>query len=401
MADKISLPNGCSMSRPSVYPPNWLTGGKSLLKSNWRVQYRFYDPEHPRRVKLCIVKNMNEFKELAERREITKAIIEDQIRENKRGYHPILKKYIVDQSEGSGDLHPYLPWIAALETVKSKLQVSESQQKQLKWILGRIKPAARKMKIDDVAISELKRGQLKNLLDRLGLPDNYYNRCKGYLSSLFAELVEYECCETNITRDIRKRKTIKREREVLSPEHYQAVMDYLKSNFYTFYRYATIFSYTAGRSSELFSLRVRDVNLEAQEYKVVIKKGKSYREKTKVILKVALPFWEELLEEAEPDDYIFSRNLEPGPKQIRSYQITKRWYRLVKKSDKILDEKGNVLKVTADFYSLKHSLLDSLPADVAQQMAAHTNSATTAIYQVNKEKRQREALKKLDLKNAF
>ena len=32
MADKILLPNGCSMSKPSVNPKNWDTGGKELLK---------------------------------------------------------------------------------------------------------------------------------------------------------------------------------------------------------------------------------------------------------------------------------------------------------------------------------------------------------------------------------
>lgn len=386
------------MSRPSVYPSNWRTGGQSLIKINWRVQYRFYDPDHPKKVKLCIVKNMNEFKNLAERREITMAIIENQIDENKRGYHPILKKYVINESLKAGELHPDLPFLTALEMAKEKLQVSESQKKQLKWILKRMGPAARKMKIDDVTIFDLKRGQLKNLLDRLDLPDNYYNRCKGYLSSLFAELVEYECCETNITRDIRKRKTIQREREILSADHLKIILEYLKGSYYNFYRYARIFSLSGGRSSELLSLRAQNVNLEAQEYQVLIKKGKMYREQTKVILRESLPLWEEIMKDAKPSEYLFSRNLEPGPEPIKPYQITKRWYRLVKNSDSIMDGGGKVIKVTADFYSLKHSLLDSLPADVAQQMAAHTNAATTAIYQVNKEKRQRELLKELDLK---
>lgn len=166
--------------------------------------------------------------------------------------------------------------------------------------------------------------------------------------------MEYECCETNLTRDIRKRKTVKREREILSAEHFEIVLEYLKVNYYTFYRYAKIFSYSGGRSSELFSLQVKNVNIKAQEYQILIKKGKSYREQTKVILKDALPFWEELLKDAKPNDYIFSRNLEPGEKQIKSYQIIKRWYRLVKNSDSIVDKDGNVLKITADFYSLKH-----------------------------------------------
>lgn len=398
MADRILLPNKCSMSNPSVFPKNWKSGGQSLIKTDWRIQYYFYDPEHPRKKKLCIVKGMNSYKDLKERRDATMILLENEIETNLRGYNPILKKFIVNEDFKNAELHQDLPFITALEIARRKMQVSESQHKQLKWVTERMRPMAIKMKIADVTIGDITRRQLKNLLDRLDLPDEYYNRFKGYLGSIFRELVEYECCETNITRDIRKRKTVTREREILSPEHFSIVLEYLKANYYTFYRYAKIFSFSGGRSSELFSVQAKNVNLEAQEYQVLIKKGRSYREKTKVILKDALPFWEELLRSAEPNDFIFSRNLEPGPKQIRSYQITKRWYRLVKNSDNIKDDDGNAIKVTADFYSLKHSLLDSLPSDIAQQMASHTNARTTAIYQVNKEKRQREFLKDLDLR---
>ena len=70
---------------------------------------------------------------------------------------------------------------------------------------------------------------------------------------------------------------------------------------------------------------------------------------------------------------------------------------MVKKSDKIKDTHGKTIKVTADFYSLKHSLLDLLPEDIAMQIASHTNSKTTSLYRVNAEKRKRERLKKISL----
>lgn len=46
MSDKILLPNGCSMSEPSVNPTNWLSGGAALIKKPWRIQYYFYSPEN-------------------------------------------------------------------------------------------------------------------------------------------------------------------------------------------------------------------------------------------------------------------------------------------------------------------------------------------------------------------
>ena len=69
----------------------------------------------------------------------------------------------------------------------------------------------------------------------------------------------------------------------------------------------------------------------------------------------------------------------------------------MKNSEKIKDENGKVLKITADFYSLKHTFLDSLPREMAMLMASHTNSTTTAIYRVNEEKRTREILKNMKL----
>lgn len=400
MANRILLPNGCSMSTPSVNPKNWKSGGQTLIKKYWHVQYYFYDPIYKDRWpygKLIVVKGMNEFKDLQERRDVTKTIIEDEIYENKRGFNPILRRYtsVVDPDQ---ELHEDLPFIEAFNLVLPKLECSEKHRTEIRIARKRLTKAADQLKYRNITIGMLKRRDLKRLFEACKLTDNYFNKFRAYISRLFVELVEYECCETNLTRDIRRRKITVKEREILSVDHHQIVVDYLRENYYEFYRYAVIFFYSGARSSELFRVQRKDVDLENQEFKVMIKKGRSYKEVIKVILKEALPLWRELLRGSKSSDYIFSLGLKPGPKQIQSYQITKRWYRLVKNSDKIKDEDDKVIKVTADFYAMKHSFLDSLDEDVAQKMASHTNSKTTSIYRVNQNKRDREALKELDVK---
>ena len=67
--------------------------------------------------------------------------------------------------------------------------------------------------------------------------------------------------------------------------------------------------------------------------------------------------------------------------------VTRFWKRHVK--DK--------LGIEADFYALKHYMLDNLDSDTAMLLASHTNQSTTAIYQVNKAKKDRERLKKLSI----
>ncbi len=93
MASKISLPNGCTMSTPSVSPKNWKTGGATLIQLDWRIQYYFYPPDHGKR-KLIVVKGMNDIKNLSARKDVTEELIEDEIETNKNGYNPILKKHV-------------------------------------------------------------------------------------------------------------------------------------------------------------------------------------------------------------------------------------------------------------------------------------------------------------------
>ena len=401
MANQILLPNGCSMSTPSVTPENWKTGGPLLMKRCWQMQYYFYDPEIPSNNKyggrLIAVKGMNTYKNLLERRAVTQIIIENEIENNKRGYHPILKKYVIKENLSDQELHQDLPFIISFRIALEHLSCTKKHKNEIRWAINRIEKKALKLKLLDTSISQLKRSDLKRLLEACNLPDYYFNKVRGYVSTLFGELLEYECCETNLTRDIRKRKVVSKQREILSPEHHKIVMNYLFENYYEFWRYAKIFLYSGSRTTELFMLQKGDVNIKNQEYKVTIKKGSHYKEVTKVILKEVIPLWQELMDQAKPKQYLFSKFLMPGKDPILSSQITTRWYRLVKCTDHILDENGKKIKITADFYSLKHSLLDSLPTEIAQIIASHTNSKTTSLYQVNKGKRDREILKDLEV----
>lgn len=395
MANKIILPNGCAMSQPSVNPSNWKTGGISLLENPWRIQYYFY-PANGGKRKLVVVKGMNDLKSLTDRRVVTKSLIEDEIETNKSGYNPIFK-IVNSPINQSAELHPFLYFIDAFRIAADKIQCTTKHKKETDYCITRLVLNVGKLKLRNVVIEQLTRKQLKLLIDSCELPNSYFNKYLSILSRIFAELIEYECCEINIVRDIRKRKIVKTKREILSPEDHKAVMSYLHKNHYEFWRYARVFFLSGARSTELFRVQVKDVDIENQEYNTTILKGSNPHEVTKVILNEVLPLWEEIIKGAKPDDYLFSFGLKAGVEKIESYQITKRWYRLVKNSEKIFDTKGNVVRVTADFYSLKHSFLDSLPEDKAMLIASHTNSKTTSIYRVNKEKNERELLKRMKL----
>lgn len=67
--------------------------------------------------------------------------------------------------------------------------------------------------------------------------------------------------------------------------------------------------------------------------------------------------------------------------------VTKFWKKNVK----------DRLGIESDFYALKHYMLDNLDSDTAMLLASYTNKNTTAIYQVNKAKKDKEMLKQLKI----
>ncbi|MEI7488559.1 MAG: hypothetical protein WCJ72_14350 [Chryseobacterium sp.] len=408
---KILLPNGCSCSTPSIFPKDWKTAGKKSLKLIWKIQYYFHDPLFKDKYpygRLTIVKGMNEYKDIEDRRNATKVLLENELKLLKDGYNPILKKstenYVNNDIE---EISPSIFVIDALEIACKKLNASILHVKDVKNCVIRLKPFFARLKYDELKISEVKIWHIKNVFDQAKLFPYMYNKFRSYLMSLFKELIQYGCIDHNPCREISKQKTIVIIRETLSDSKYQIVHDYIEENYPDFFRYFKIFFLSGARTSELMRLQKKDVNLAQQEYKVIIRKGRQYTETIKVILPDAIPYWQEALEKCRSEnDYLFSKGLVAGKTAIQPYQITKRWYRLIKQSDKIKDENGNTIKITEDFYALKHLFLDKLDeanseglikSNLAKTAASHRTDAITQVYTVGKKKRENEALKQVRL----
>jgi integrase len=396
--NRILLMNGCSISSPSVNPKNWLEGDPDLLQKDWRIQFYYHDPKFNLKWpngKLCVIKGMNEFQNLEDRISITKSIIEDTIKDLRSGWNPVRKEYMKDENALRGELNPNLLFIDAFRIALSRLTLAKSTHLETKIVIDRLEKVARNLKMNHINIEVLKRRELKLLLNETFKTDVYFNRAKSYISSLFTELIDEDCCDVNLCRDIRKRIELETSRETLSPEHWNAVMNYLHSANYTFWRFSKIFTFSGSRTTELMKLQFKDVNIDQQEFTITVIKGKRKRRIIKAILPEVIPEWIEACEGAKPDDYIFSKGLRPGAKSIRRDQISRRWLTWVKNSNEITDKDGKSIRITADFYALKHFMLDSISEEDAQKLASHTSAKTTAIYRVSQEKRDRDELKSL------
>lgn len=390
---KTELRNGCSRTQVYFSPANFLSlRSNTDLEKDWFVECRFHDPEHTEKYPngFQFRKRVNGFPTLSERKAAMKIYKEEVERMlDEMHYNPITKIFM--KSDGT-NLSPYMDANTALEVARLKITGSDHHLKQIRCAVARITNAFSALGYSYINISEIRLHHIKNALEYLNLPPYSFNKFRQYLSDVFLQLIEYGATDQNPCRDIMKKKIVgKVPREVLSDFDLAKIDPYLREHLPEFYRYRMIFGMSGGRSAELFRVQRFHVRLDKQEYTVQIQKGRSYVWETKVILLDALPFWTELLAEGnpnDPDEYIFSTGLIPGPKQINSAQITRRWRRHAKKK----------FGITADFYTLKHRFidkLDQLEDGTAQIFANHKSDKMTGVYATGRTSRKNDKLKTL------
>lgn len=399
------LRNGCSRTQVYFSPTNYTQlRSNSDLEKDWFVECRFYDPQHEEKYPkgFQFRKRVNGFATLAERKSAMKIYKEEVERMlDEMHYNPISKQYM---SSDASVLSPYMDAATALDIARQKITGSDHHLKQIRCAIARITSAMEKLGFAYINICDIKLHHVKNILEYLELPPYSFNKFRQYLSDVWIQLIQYGAVNHNPCRDVMKKKiTGTIPREIISERQLAAIDPYLEENFPEFYRYRMIFGMSGGRSAELFRVQRYQVRLDEQEYTVQIQKGRSYDWETKVILLDALPYWRDLLQEGnpnDPDEYIFSKGLKPGPTQINSAQITRRWKKHVKNSTKIKDENGKIVKVTADFYTLKHKFIDELDAredGTAQTFANHKSDKITGVYATGRAARKNDKLKKIKL----
>jgi integrase len=402
MSKQIQLQNGCSASIPAVTPSNWKTGGKELLKKDWRIQYYFKDPRFPK-VKQVRKKGMNEYKTLQERRYATQFILDE--------IHKILKFENFNpitglNMNGNINVNPHTLFPLALEYAFKNYKASKNRILNVRSTLKYINQSIVRVGLEHVPINQITRRNIKDILrnqeQMRGISEDRYNKYLSMLSPLFDILIEDEVIENNPTLKIKKYTITREPREILTEQEKIEVSNHLHENFYSFWRFMVIFIYSGAREVELLRVKVKDVDLKKLEYKVLIKKGRLNVIVTKPINKHISYLWKELINElkivdnrkvfSHPNDCIFSKGLVWGEKSISRAQITRRWKVHVK--DK--------LGVTADFYAFKHAYLDKvsevLTLKDAQKLASHTSDKMLRKhYAIGEEQRQMDRLKDIEI----
>lgn len=404
--NKIILPNGCYFTgipadlkkgaELKVFPSNWKSKKASLTKI-WYIWYRFYDPLHKDKYpngKLVCSKGMNEHRHYEARKEATEKIMKEELYNlTVRGFNPITREKKAF-SDNVIIIDPYTPWLDALESARTKLTCE--CKKNIKYCLSVVGEAAVKLRMIDLPINNIEDQHIEKVLEyllanRKGFNEPAFNKYRAYLSMVFTWLKKKKVVKFNPVLEVDKKIQIRQIRETLTTSQRQAVDKAVRKD-YNFWRFMHIFFHSGARETELLSVKIKDIDLENQRYKVLIKKRKVPAWVYKTIKDIALPLWVEVVKDAKPDDYLFSLGLKPGPDKVTSRVIYSRWKKLVKDNTD--------LDITADFYSLKHTnsteIMDILNAEEAAKLNSHESTAMVInIYDVKRETRQHDRLKRV------
>ena len=389
----ISLPNGCHCSELTVNPKNWKTCNAQALTKKWYIQYYFYDTTINQK-KFVVIKGMNRLKTLEERREATKQLIENEHYQLKvKGFNPITGSFTEILKSG---IDPSTRFIEALWQSYEYLKLEPTTKVEIRTLIRHCEIAAKKLGLTKYEIQTIKRKHIIQILEVLpSLKRSWsaysYNNSRAYLMMLFKRLLLMEAVESNPVNEIPKEEVPVKIKEVLSRAQRIRVNDYILKVDPDYQRFIQIFFHSGCRRTELCRLKVSDVNLEKQEFKVIVKKGRQVREVLRPIKNIALEYWKTQLEGAKLEEFVFSSNFRPGQFKLQPKAISNKWKEYVKED----------LRIDIDFYSLKHLNLDEtssiLDAKAASKMAGHTSTVITLKhYLVNEEERQREKLKKVN-----
>ncbi len=403
---------GCYFTEIKVVPSNWKDTGKSKpsTEKDWYFYYRFYDPtvkDAAGKVKpmLVIGRGMNKFKNLAERQNITEALVKDELKHlTVDGFNPITSSYMIEQAEEfEGEIDPDTPFIEALEKARTLLSCTHRVKVQIKSVIKGVEKAALQLRFHDYPVCKIGRKHIKKLLNRCeqisNLSPTRYNTYRGYLQMLYAELVEQEAVAGNPIRDISKKTITKKIKVVLTAEERQRVNEHLKEVFPRFLMYVHLFFHSGGRKTELMQLKPHMIDLVNQKYKCIVKKRKVWAEVERTIKDVAVPYWKYFLQNCPENKFIFGTRFQPGDKPMGVDMPSRYWKEYVKAP---VDKGG--LNIKVDFYSLKHlnttEIVDHLSEQDAAALNSHTSTAMVeGVYDIKQKDRQHQRLKSVN--NSF
>lgn len=347
--------------------------------NDWFIQCRFY--EEGREKPFTYRRKLNRFKSEKERKEIEKLLLKQMTSLlDEKDYNPRTKQFMFLDEE----LNPNLSLLESLSLALKKKEYTPEHRKVVESALKKFKSTAEKLELDYLKIKDVELIHIKKILEACILTNYSYNQYKKMLSSLFTDLVDEACLKVNPCTGIKSKKHIVEKKEIFTDKELERITKRILKDVPQFYNFYQIFYMSGCRVPEMLGLKGKDVNLEKQEFTILLKKGSLDVREKRAIVPDALEFWKRQLANISDNEFVFSYGFVPGDNELHRDYIYKFW--------------KNKIKI-GTIYKLKYTWLDKVEAAhySAQIMAGHRDDRTTSIYTVGREKRRLEAQKKIQI----
>jgi len=254
--------------------------------------------------------------------------------------------------------------------------------------------AAKKLKLDKLNASEIKRTHIKLIFDKIKTDREWsnksYNKNLGYIKAIFSELLEWDLIDANPAHGIRQLKTEETQANTpLSDSELKKVKEHLLNKFPNFLYYIETIYHTGIRPNELLSIKVSNVDFGKMEIILTATNSKVKKQRHIPINKFMFAYLEKIITEKTPKDfYLFgtqreNRNLGlsietdfiPGIYRLGSDTATKLWWKLIIKG----------LGINKTMYSIKHlggdkKILSGMDLDTIREVFGHSKKRMTAQY---------------------
>lgn len=357
-------------SEIKVYPKNWEKPNKTNLTKDWYIYYEFNGKQ------IRFKGGINYCKTLEEKQSLTKKLIFEEIRNLQNGFNPITKEY----ESVHVAVQETTPFVSALKIASEKIKIAKSTKEGIIHTLKIIEKASIKTGHAGVSISEIRKRDVRLILDEvleMGYSNDRYNKIKTNLGILYNYLVDLEIFEHNYIHDIRKLPHTPKPKDIFRDNDIKKLNE-LKETNYKLWRFLMIFHCSQSRIIELRELKIENVDYRNQTFTVFEKKGKQYHNVLKPINIHTAHLWREVLDEVkEGDIYLFNNNYEPGTKPCTKNSFQNKYDLWVKEK----------LGITKTPYALRHTyanhIANTYGISEAQKALGHTNQKTTEIYAVD------------------
>lgn len=329
-------------TEPAIYPKNPKT---SDLKKTWRVWFRFLHGGKFHQVsRKYDLNTIKDFKTRLSTANIIKRELKNRLQ---KGWNPITNTYPDQVQKKRMDLPNALDF--AFNHLKKEWSHKTAQDYSSK--IKYIKNAVVHLGLDKL-VNDYNKTDFKNVLETTielrGLGANGYNQYRSFLSSLVAEMVEWELLEDNFIRLI-KTKKIKKTIAHRPPTQDErlVIISRIKEINYPYYRFLCVLYGCGIRPVEISRLRVKHLHKLEGLFRLpagITKNG--------VESDVAIPDWVmDLLMELKmtnPEDFIFGKGFEPGAVKLSTNCSHNTWRKIVKEGLKLDVNQYGLKKLSAD-----------------------------------------------------